>query len=429
MPKIKFTDTAVEKKCIAHDGKTTWYSDTETKGLQLCVTPGGSKTWYLNKWDPNAKKVRRVKLGQFATKGNHTKWARSQAGAKAGQIEAGEVLTREERKQEKASIPTLREAFELEVQARQNPDDPNDKPVSEQTVTYYRTLLDKHVGDILDQTVDELDGRTIQRNLDALYASNPYAAHKLHCALRYARPQVEIALDTENLPYRWPRLRKMPTMRDRKDTDRKNAKVIQDTSIPWAVRWAKIQEVENEHIRLFWQVRWYTGFRGVGLERLTWDDIDLHAGTFTVSTGLKRVKGKRLIAMSDVVKGWFERLWEIRHDDCPWVFPSRRVIGDERPHITPPDSLAMDGPIEFKMAAGHLRHCWNEAAADVDCREMVLHWLTGQALNKGDAKNLGLYATIPVERHRRVANEIASVITSRIQDSPANVVELARANN
>ena len=426
MPKLKLTDTAVEKKCIAHDGKTTWYSDTKTKGLQLCVTPGGSRTWYLNKWDPNAQKVRRVKLGQFATKGNHTKWARSQAGKKASKIEAGEVLTREERAREKAGVPTLREAFEMDVARRQNPDDPNDKPVSEQTVAYYRTLLGKHVGELLDQTVDALDGRTIQRNLDDLYRSSPYAAHKLHCALRYARPQVEKALNTENLPYRWPRLDKLPTMRDRKDVDRKNAKVVMDVSIPWSVRWAKIQDVENEVKRLCWQIRWYSGFRGVGLYSLTWDDVDLQAGTFMVSTGLKRVTGKRLIAMSDQVKHWFERLHEIRYDDCPWVFPSRRIVGDERGHLSPLDSLDMDGPVEFSMGSGHLRHCWNEAAADVDCREMILHWLTGQALNKGDAKNLGLYATIPVERQHRVANEIASVITSRIEETPANVVAISR---
>jgi integrase len=204
-----------------------------------------------------------------------------------------------------------------------------------------------------------------------------------------------------------------------------------DTSIPWSVRWAKIQEVENEVKRLCWQIRWYTGFRGVGLYSLTWDDVDLHAGTFMVTTGLKRVMGKRLIAMSDPVKQWFKRLREINAEkyQSKWVFPSRRIVGDERGHLSPLDSLDMDGPIEFSMGSGHLRHAWNEASAEVDTRDMVLHWLTGQALNKGDAKNLGLYATIPVERQRKVANEIASVITSRIQETPANVVEIGRAHN
>ncbi len=48
MPQIKFTDTNL-KRLSAH--KTTWFSDSDVKGLQLCVTARGTKTWYVNKWD------------------------------------------------------------------------------------------------------------------------------------------------------------------------------------------------------------------------------------------------------------------------------------------------------------------------------------------------------------------------------------------
>jgi hypothetical protein len=58
---------------------------------------------------------------------------------------------------------------------------------------------------------------------------------------------------------------------------------------------------------------------------------------------------------------------------------------------------------------------------------MVLRWLTGQKLTKGETQNLGLYGTVPVDRQRKVANEIASVISTRIGMTPANVVELAQA--
>jgi integrase len=421
MPQIKFTDTNL--KTLSADA-TTWFSDPTAKGLQLCVTAGGVKTWYVNKWDSTAQKTRRIKLGQWSNQGKHCAWAKKEVGRAASNIEDGVVKTKQEKAVERAGIPTLREAFELDAGRRQNPDDPNDRPVDEKTVAYYRSLLDRHLGSLQDQSVDVLDGRAIQLKLDNLYRANPYAAHKLHCALRYARPQVEKALNTENLPYRWPRLDKMPTMRDRKDHERANAKVVMDVTIPWSVRWAKIQAVENEHKRLCWQVRWFTGFRGVGLRSLRWSDVDLKAGTFMVSTGLKRVKGKRLIAMSDQVKAWFERLREIRFDDCEWVFPSRRIVGDARGHLDQLDSLEMDGPIENSMGEGHLRHAWNEAAVLVDTREMVLHWLTGQALAKGEQKNLGLYATVPVERQRKVANEIASVISTRIGIAPSNVVTL-----
>jgi len=158
-----------------------------------------------------------------------------------------------------------------------------------------------------------------------LTKSAPFAAHKLHIALSYARTQALSALNIEHMPFRWPAMKKMPIMRDRKDKDREG-KVTLDTSVAWADRWAEIEGVENEHIRLAWMLRWHTGMRGRMLRNLTWADIDLTAGTMLLSTGLKKVKGKRLIAMSVRSLAMFKRLHEIKMDDCDWVFPSRRRV-------------------------------------------------------------------------------------------------------
>lgn len=68
MPHIRFTDTNLAR--LSAD-KTTWFTDPDVKGLQLCVTAGGTKTWYVNRWDSNAQKTRRVKLGQWARTGSH----------------------------------------------------------------------------------------------------------------------------------------------------------------------------------------------------------------------------------------------------------------------------------------------------------------------------------------------------------------------
>ncbi|OJY27938.1 MAG: hypothetical protein BGP11_10980 [Rhodobacterales bacterium 65-51] len=118
MPQIKFTDTNL--KTLSADS-TTWFSDPTCKGLQLCVTAGGVKTWYVNKWDSTAQKTRRVKLGQWSAQGKHTAWAKKQVGKTAHDIDEGAVKTRQERVAEAASKavpPTLREAFELEAASR-----------------------------------------------------------------------------------------------------------------------------------------------------------------------------------------------------------------------------------------------------------------------------------------------------------------------
>lgn len=71
----KFTDTNVAA-ATAISGTKTWFSDPTCKGLQLCVTAGGVKTWYVNKWDATAQKTRRVKLGQWSAQSKHTAWAK-----------------------------------------------------------------------------------------------------------------------------------------------------------------------------------------------------------------------------------------------------------------------------------------------------------------------------------------------------------------
>lgn len=86
MPQIKFTDTAIRTLAVE---KTTWFSDKSCKGLRLCVTPTGTKTWYVTRWDSNAQKTRSVKLAQWAAKGAHTAWAKRQVGKASLDIQEG----------------------------------------------------------------------------------------------------------------------------------------------------------------------------------------------------------------------------------------------------------------------------------------------------------------------------------------------------
>ncbi len=77
MPQIKFTDSTLSK--LSAD-KTTWFTDPTVKGLRLCVTKGGVKTWWVSKWDTAAQKTRAVKLAQWAPKATHCRWAKDQLG-------------------------------------------------------------------------------------------------------------------------------------------------------------------------------------------------------------------------------------------------------------------------------------------------------------------------------------------------------------
>lgn len=407
MPQIKFTDTTIAK--LKAD-TTTWYSDPTTKGLRLCVTAGGVKTWYLNKWDPATQKVRQVKLAQWASKGTHTAWAKDQVGKVVLDVKEGRVKTKAETTVERAGIPTLREAFDKEMGFRRTRHASLGGAIHARTDDSYTRAFNLYLTPWAEQKMDVVDTAAIQRMLDDLVNEKPFAAHKVNIVLGMVFARAERMINAR-LPVLHPKLAANPKMGTREV----------DYTIPWADRLAEIMGEENEHKRLLWLVRWYSGMRGTMLRGLRWADVDLEAGTVIVTTGLKHAKGegRRLIALSDRVKEFFLRLHEIRFQDSDWVFPSRRRIGGERGPLDTLDRLPM-------TCEGDLRHLWNEATHEVETREMVLHWLSGQAVAKGEQKNLGLYGTVPVERQRKVANEIARVIDARCEVTPANVVEIRR---
>ena len=119
--------------------------------------------------------MRRVKLGQWAPQGTHCAWAKKELGRTASIIEDGNARTKQERREEAAGIPTLREAFELEATSRLSLDDAFGGARSEETIQNYGSVLLRKLDGLLDARVDEIDHVAIQRRLDALTKEHPYA--------------------------------------------------------------------------------------------------------------------------------------------------------------------------------------------------------------------------------------------------------------
>ncbi|MBI3300461.1 MAG: hypothetical protein HYZ72_00025 [Deltaproteobacteria bacterium] len=56
---------------------------------------------------------------------------------------------------------------------------------------------------------------------------------------------------------------------------------------------------------------------------LTWDQVDLEAGTARLAPGSIKNKDGRVIAFPQVLRQILEPLWQehlTRSQDCPWVF-------------------------------------------------------------------------------------------------------------
>ncbi len=117
MLQIKFKDSTLTS--LSAD-RATWFTDPDVKRLRRCVTRGGVKTWWVNKWDSKPRKARAVKLGQWANKGMHCAWARKQMSAALLDIQEGKVHTKDERKVERMrlGIPTSAEALDRYIEHR-----------------------------------------------------------------------------------------------------------------------------------------------------------------------------------------------------------------------------------------------------------------------------------------------------------------------
>ena len=403
-----FTDTNVA--AIPTPDRTVCYTDPKTKGLRLCVTKGGVKTWYVTKWDPTSQKTRSVKLAQWSPKITHCRWAKDRLGKASHDITEGNVKTRDEKEVEAVSlgIPTFQDALEQYIAHRTTARASGRARMMETTARDYRNSFNKHLERWGDMRVDELPILEINQYLNRLQVDKPNAAH-LAASVAGATVRFINKLCALALPI--PSLLDSTRMKSRVQTGKL------DMSIPWSYRWAEIAEIENEHIRLCWQITWYTGFRGRSFRALTWDQVDLDAGKVRFDR-LKRQEVPRVIVVADDVVRLFHRLAEIRADDCNYVFPSRRIVGCTRGHIDVLYRLPETLP-------GDLRHFWMTIAREVAPRH-VHRWLAQQTMTDDDLRMLGHYGEPSYDEQKRAAEAIAAGINERLGLASSSLIELAR---
>lgn len=258
MPHIKFTDSTLKTLTV---DKTTWFTDPSCKGLRLCVTGGGTKTWYVNKWDPTSQKTRSVKLTQWANKGAHCRWAKDQVGKIAHDIATGNVLTRDEHEiaQTALGIPTFRDALEQYIEHRTTTRQSGQARMMESTAYDYRMSFNRHLARWANVKVDELPILEINQYPNTVQIDTPNAAH-LAALVAAATVRFINRLCALALPI--PSLLDGTRMKSRVQTGKL------DMSVPWLDRKQEIDAIKNEHIRLAWMITWYTGFRGRGLRAL-----------------------------------------------------------------------------------------------------------------------------------------------------------------
>lgn len=427
MPQIKFTDGEVAKLKV---DATTWFTDPAVKGLRLCVTAGATKTWWVNKWDPVSQKVRSVKLGQWANRGTHCKWAKDQVGLVAHSITSGEVRSRAEKAVEAAkeaevakasALPTLGQALDEFIALRSNPARKNitgKRPMSETTIADYRSSFKKHLKQWGDVAVDQLPVHAISNHLNLLQLEKPQAAQRAAGVLSTV---LNFVSKSSKLDLKVPGLADPTATRSRAGEDGDI-----DMSIPLADRWKDIQSVEREVIRLAMELTVWTGMRARPLLELTWErvyQVDVEGGkawAVNLAMPVKHQADDREVVLGDDAGRIIDRLWAIRRDDCEWVFPSHRFDKDrKRVHLYSIDTVG-------QTTGNTARHYWMPIARThlplASAKWLALHSLKGAGFGM-----LGHYGKPGHQEQYEAANVIASVIKKQLGVLPANVIEIRQA--
>jgi integrase len=396
--KMTFTDSAIAR--IKAKANAEYYSDKTYRGLRLLVSSGGSKVWYASKWDGAAQKSRQTKVGQFPHMKRDEAWrvaselkARIDVGGFKSKAELVGVV-------EEMATPTLAIALEEYIEHQMGKRASGKASMQQVTADEYRRAFNLHLATWASVLIDDLPTRNINQHLNALQRMTPHAAFKAHAVvgatLRHAMRVHAIIVPIPSLTD----ITKQPT----RDVDR---------DIDWADRWAEIDAIENPIRRACWKLRWITGVRENVLRALTWDDVDLAAGTVTYNR-IKRDPKGRTIALSEFALSLFRELHDMT-GGAGFVFPSPRG----GVHI---DRLRRkDAPL---TAPGDLRHLWNDAAFSCNLPYHVQRWLNQQNLKDKEIAMLGHYGQPDIEAQRIAADKVAAYIMLKVGLTSNSVVAL-----
>ncbi|MGF7163503.1 integrase [Rhodoligotrophos appendicifer] len=158
MPKIHFTKSAVESLPVPETRMA--YTDDRAAGLELLITAGGTKTFYLRRRVRGTGRMERIKLGRFPALSVEA--ARRSATKYAGSMEEGKSVVAEIRGK-RATAQTLRETLHAYITHRQR-----NHGMRQSTADGYRKAIELHASDWLDRPLSALTRDEFERRYNSI---------------------------------------------------------------------------------------------------------------------------------------------------------------------------------------------------------------------------------------------------------------------
>ncbi|MFO1153658.1 MAG: tyrosine-type recombinase/integrase [Rhodospirillales bacterium] len=378
MPRVRLTQTFVERVPLGADGKQTLYFDTETKGFGLLVSRA-TKSWVVQRDIDGRSK--RITLGRADVV--RAEEARRRARAALDVMAQGTLPV---------AVPTLKDALSAHRDALVR------RKASPLTIRDHDTVARLHLAPLLDRRLDMITPEELYRlHVKVTDRAGPYAANRV---IRVVRAAWNTA--RRRLPKVVP-LPEVGAVEWNKETRRREP-------IAWTELPAWFKRVHG----LSWVMRDYmlfvllTGLRRRDASAIRWEEIDWRAGTlyrpapkggadraFTIPLSRKALAVLRLRRMTN------SRLLPA----SPWAFPTRSRDGKKVIPLQEPGGNGLPSPHRLRdtYATAAL-----EAGVDLFTRKVLMnHALSGTDVTEG-------YQRPSLEHLRRAQETITSYLWARL---------------
>lgn len=378
---FSFTKTALDG--IKPTDKRAWYRDSKTLGLSICVTPAGSKTFYV---------IRRV--AGMGRRGNNefirlgvfpdmtVEQARVGARHKLKSLNAGEsVRAAATAKKEELTVGDLWGVWRDERAVGPVPE----KPIKRSWKKDQR-LYDCHLKDRAKRRVSEITSTLAGKIFrDVTVVSGPVEANHVK---RLARAMWNHLIKHHGLDLRNP----WSTLKDNHEARREEW--IKPSQMPALFK--AIDSVGNQDVADMVRLCLFTGARSGNVKAMRWDQLDLDTAIWTIPSSHHKNK---LIHTIPVPPPALEILRQRVGVSRDWVFPAPTKAG----HM---GEIRKTWHAMLKAFAAEL------ALAEVpdlhihDLRHTTASWLVGQGVSLPMVgKLLGHSTTVTTARYAHLATD------------------------
>ncbi|MEB0076293.1 tyrosine-type recombinase/integrase [Pseudomonas sp. CCI3.2] len=308
----KFKFTKSDLAAIEKTNKRVWYRDTQTVGLAMCVTPAGSKTFYvIHRVAGMGRKgnTEFLRLGSFPDDLTVER-AREAARRQLKTLNSGEsVRAAVSAKKDELSVGDLWEQWKTERSVGPNPAQPIKRSWNKD-----QRLYDCHLKDRAKRRVSEITTTVASKIFSSVtVASGPVEANHVK---RLARAMWNHAAQRHGLDAH------NPWTTIKSNDERSREEWVMPAQMPALFK--AIDSAADRNVADMVRLCLFTGARSGNVKAMRWDKIDLDTGIWTIGGADHKNKNINSIPLAPLAVAILRKRVGL---NCEWVFPAATKSG------------------------------------------------------------------------------------------------------